>query len=90
MTKTVSLKELRPQLPKIMKAVDEQMHRFVVTRHGHPAAVIMSPDDYEGLLETIEILQDKKLMKRIKKAEADLKAGRTHSLDEIHRALGRV
>ncbi len=38
----------------------------------------MSVDDYEGLLETIEILSDAELMKRIKKAEKEI-AGKKFS-----------
>lgn len=88
MTKTVSLKELRPELPKVMRAVDERMDRFFVTRRGHPFAVILSLDDYEGLLETIEILGDKKLMARLKKAEKEVREGKTRPLNEIRRSLG--
>lgn len=90
MAKTVTLKELRPNLPKIIQEVDKRMERFVVTRRGYPVAVIMSPDDLEGILETLEILEDKALVVRIKKAEKELMTGKTRTLDKIHRALGLV
>jgi len=88
MTRTVTLKELRPRLPRVIEAVGERMDRFVVTRRGHPAAVILGIDDYEGMLETLEILKDKPLMKRLRKAKADARAGRVRSLADVHRDLG--
>ena len=90
MTKNVTLKNLRPRLPKIIDEIDLKMDRFVITRRGKPVALMMAIDDYESLLETIDILSDAKLMKRIKKAEADLKNGRVTALDRIEKELGIV
>jgi len=90
MTKNVTLKSLRPRLPKIMAEVDSKMDRFIITRRGKPVALLMSIDDYESVLETIDILSNTHLMKRLKKAKADVKAGRLKSLDIIERELGIV
>ena len=90
MTKNVTLKNLRPRLPKIIDEIELKMDRFVITRRGKPVALMMAIDDYESLLETIDILSDAKLMKRIKKAEADLKNGRVTALDRIEKELGIV
>ncbi len=88
MAKNISIKDLRPTLPKVMDLVENQMERFVVTKHGRPVGVILSTQDYEGLIETIDILEDKKLGKRLERADADVKAGRMTSLEDIHRSLG--
>ena len=72
MTKNVTLKQLRPRLPEIVDAVDSKMDRFIVTKRGKPVAILMSVNDYESLLETLDILSDTKLMKRIKQAEEDV------------------
>lgn len=89
-TKTISLKELRPQLPKVMETVDKKMDRFVVTKRGHSIAVIMSPDDLEGLLETLEILQDKACLDRLKKARREVEKGETYRLEDIRPQMKRV
>ena len=73
--------------PEDLKAIDKKMDRYIVTRRGKPAAVIMGLDDYEGLMETLAILSDKPALKRLKQAEADLQAGRTRSLDDVRREL---
>ncbi|HAH20129.1 MAG TPA: prevent-host-death protein [Candidatus Omnitrophica bacterium] len=83
MVNTITLKELRPELPAIIKKIDSRLDRYVVTRRGKPVAVMISPDDYEGLLETVEILSDKESVKRIKQAKQQIKEGRTVSLEEL-------
>ena len=90
MTKNISLKQLRPKLPKVISEIDSKMDRFIITKRGKPVALMMSIDDYEGLIETLDILSDKKLMKRIKAAEADIKNGDLTSLEEVERELGIV
>lgn len=90
MTKNVTLKTLRPRLPKIIDDIDSKMDRFVITRRGRPVALMMSIDDYESLLETLDVLSNKGLMKRIKQAEADIRKGNVKSLKKIEKELGVV
>jgi len=45
--------------------------------------VIVSEEDYEGLLETLELLSQPGMRKSIQAARADIRAGRTKSLDEV-------
>ncbi len=58
-------------------ALLEQLHNthrpLVITQHGKSAAVVLTPQDYENLLERIEILSD------IRAANTDIEQGKTHS-----------
>jgi len=90
MVNTISLKDLRPELPKVINDIDERLDRFIVTKRGKPVAVMMSMDDYEGLLETIEILSDKEAAQRIKTAKAELAKGQTVSLRTFKKSLPDV
>ncbi len=83
MVNTITLKELRPELPAVIKGIDAKLDRYIITKRGKPVAVMMSPDDYEGLLETIEILSDKETARRIKKAKREMKEGKTVSLKDL-------
>ncbi len=87
---TVSLKELRPNLPKIVEAIDSKLERFTVTKRGHPTVVMMSIDDFEGLNETLNILADKSGLERIKKGIKEAKEGKTVSLKSIKESLENV
>lgn len=90
MTITVPLTELRPKLPKIMDRLSKYFDRCVITRHGKPEAVILSEEDYESLLETLEILSNPKLMKDIRKAKEELKKGKGIPWDKVKGRLRRV
>ncbi len=90
MTTTITLTKLRPKLPQIMDRLSKYFDRYVITRHGKPEAVMLSEEDYEGLLESLDILSDQKLMKDIRKAEQDLRKGKGISWEKVKRKLGNV
>lgn len=90
-TKYLSIRELRPRLPSVVRDAAATSARYVVTRRGKPEAVILSIEDYESLMETLDIEQDPALMKRLRKAEAEIKKGKKgRSLQEIDRELGLI
>jgi antitoxin YefM len=90
MLKTITLKALRPGLPHVVDSVEEKLDRYIVTRRGRPVMMLISPEDYEGLLETIEVLSDKSAAKRIRKSREDARAGKTVTLDALRRRLEGV
>ena len=90
MTVTIPLTELRPKLPEVMDRVSKYFDRCIITRHGKPEAVMLSIEDYESILETLEIQSDKSLMRRIKKAQRELEAGKGIPLEKVKRELGLV
>ena len=90
MVNTISVRELRPRLSSVIDDIHSKFDRYVITKRGKPEVVMISTEDYEGLLETLEIESDKPLMKRLNKAKKDMKAGKGRSLEDIHRGLGVV
>lgn len=58
-----------------------------IEKHGRPAAVLLSMDLYESLLETLEILGDEELMKQIRKSMADAAEGRTTPWEDARKTL---
>jgi antitoxin YefM len=90
MIKSISVRELRPNISKVIDDIHDKFDRYIISRHGRPEIVMLSIDDYESLLETLEIESDKKLMQRLKKAEKDIAAGQGRTLEEIHKELGIV
>ena len=87
MVNMISLKELRPGLPGVIRDIDTKLDRYIVTKRGKPVAIILSVDDYEGILETIEILSDKDTVKRIKQAKREIKSGKTISLEALRHKI---
>ncbi|MDE0498535.1 MAG: type II toxin-antitoxin system Phd/YefM family antitoxin [Acidimicrobiaceae bacterium] len=46
-----------------------------IVEDGKPVALLIKPDDYDGLLETLEIMSDAELVADIELARADYAAG---------------
>jgi len=90
MTSTVTLKELRPSLPRIVSRIDSRFDRFIVTRRGKPVAVMLSVQDYESLMETLDILADRRAREGLRKGEEDVRKGRTRAWKDIKRNLARL
>lgn len=88
--RTISVRELRPKLAQILERINKRFDRYIITKRGEPEAVIINVDDYESILETMEIESDKALMRRIKKAEKEVKKGKGRSLEDIKKDLGLV
>ena len=86
-TETLSLTELRPRLSELVARAHEQFDRFVITRRGRPEGVLLSSEEFDGLLETLEILSDKVLVKSLVEADEELSGGGGHSLEELRREL---
>jgi prevent-host-death family protein len=75
---------------KFMKLPDQAAKHEIlaVTRRNKEVMAVMSWELYEGLLETLEVLSDPKLMAQLRKGLEDVKAGRTYSLSEAYTRLG--
>lgn len=90
MIRTITLKALRPELPRVASAIESKLDRYLVTRRGQPVMMLLSPEDYEGLLETIEILSDKSAARRIRRSWRQAKSGKTVALKSLRKRLEGV
>ena len=83
--KMLSLSEAKMKLSSLVDAVYKTDEEVVITKNGAPAAVLVSPDEFEGWKETVAIRSDAALMKEIKKGLDDLKKGKARvcTLDEL-------
>ncbi|MCG2714647.1 MAG: type II toxin-antitoxin system Phd/YefM family antitoxin [Candidatus Omnitrophica bacterium] len=90
MVKTITLKKLRPGLPEVIKGIDTKLERYIVMKRGRPVAIMLGPDDYESLLETIEILSDKEAVKRIIKAKKEIAENKIISLEDLRNRIEKA
>jgi antitoxin YefM len=86
-TETLSLTDLRPRLSEAIDRANDLFDRFVITRRGRAEAVLLGSDDYEGLLETLEILSDREAVERLIQAEEDLRRDEGVDLEFLRRSL---
>ena len=71
------LTEVRERLSEIVDEVSSKGTEMTITRHGRPAAVILGYDEYESLIESLNILSDPDTMAAVREglAEVDGDAG---------------
>ena len=60
-----SLADAKARLSELVATVAGTWERVVITKNGHPAAVLMSVEDLEALVETLEVLSDPEAMAAI-------------------------
>jgi prevent-host-death family protein len=81
---TLSLSEAKMKLSELIDRVQSTDAEIIITKNGRPAAVLVSPDEFEGWKETISIQSDKELMVEIKKGMSALKKkSKLYTLEEI-------
>src|SRR5262249_33435132 len=83
------LAEVKNRLSDVVDRVEREHDRVGITKHGRPAAVVLSVDDLESLEESLEILSDATLVAEIREAELERSEGRTEKLSK-DQILARV
>ena len=61
----------------------EQHESFAITQRGKIEGVLLSIGEYESLIETLEILSDRELVKSIEKGLKDVRAGRVYPYKDV-------
>lgn len=88
MARIIPFTEARARLTELLDEVEGRHEHVVITRNGRPAAVVISPAEYEALEETLDVLQDDDTLSALRESEEDVRAGRLLSLSEVRRELG--
>ncbi len=73
-SKRMALKDVKNQLSTVVDRVEREHDRVVITKHGRPAAVVLSLDDLESLEETVDVLSSPAVFEQIRKSLAELQA----------------
>ncbi len=84
---TIPLALAKAKLSEVVDRVEREHDRVTITRNGRPVAMIVSLDDIEGLEETLAILSDKRLMRKVRAGIAAAGAGDTIPVKIIERRL---
>jgi prevent-host-death family protein len=79
----VPVGQFKAQAKKWLARAAETGQPLVITQNGRPAAVMLSPAEYDRLTERERFIGD------VKAGLADLDAGRTIPLEEVRARLAR-
>jgi antitoxin YefM len=66
------LAEVKNRLSEVVDRLEREHGRVVITKHGRPAAVVISVDDLESLEETLDIMDNAALLADIRESLAEL------------------
>jgi antitoxin YefM len=66
------LAEVKNRLSEVVDRLEREHGRVVITKHGHPAAVVISVEDLESLEETLDVMGSEALLADIREALAEL------------------
>jgi prevent-host-death family protein len=85
MMKTLSLSEAKMKLSALIDSVRETDEEVVITKNGVPAAVLVSPEEFESWRETVTLRFDPEFMDEIRNGLSALKKrkAKLYTLDEL-------
>ena len=70
----MALKDVKNRLSEVVDRIEREHDRVVITKHGRPAAVVLSVDDLESLEETLDVLSSPGLIGQIRDSLAELES----------------
>jgi antitoxin YefM len=90
---TISLADARSRFSQIIESASSTHERFEITKNGERVALIIGADDFDSLIETLEILADRDQTREILQGMRELQDGKSVGSDEmreIMRKAGRL
>ncbi len=89
MLKTLPMAQARAKLPDLSKTLTRSRRNktVAITQRGKRVLAVMPWDEYESLIETMEILSDRPLMHRIRRSIKQADAGQFVTLEDVERRL---
>ena len=91
MESTMPSMDVKNRLSEVVDRVEREHDRVTITKHGRPAAVVISTDDLASLEETLDIMSRPKLLGQIRDSLVELNREPAQVLgkDEILASLRR-
>ncbi len=81
-TITIPVSEAKQRFTELVKGVEEYFNRYLITKNGKEAAIVMSAEEYGNLLETLDVLANREEVKAINEASRQIINKETISLDD--------
>lgn len=86
MSKILTITEARAQMLDLPDQLNEDT--VVITRRGRPVMAVMSYEQYESLLETLEILSDGRFVDQLEESIAQVDRSEAITLKQLKREVG--
>lgn len=76
-TRTLNVTEAKQRFTELVAHVGKYYDRYLVTKNGTEAAVVMSAEEYDSLLETLDVLSNRAEVKAIAEGQEQARRGKT-------------
>jgi prevent-host-death family protein len=83
----ITATDVRKDFFDILDGLHKRPYPVVITHKSSPQGVLMSWEDYNGWVATMETLSDPEMMEAIRKGDEDIVAGRYQTLDQVEKEL---
>lgn len=87
MIKDIPITEARHELTSLPERLAKDPGAVPVTRRGKPVLAIMPWDFYESIIETLEIMGDKKLMAALRQGIKEMQEGKGIPWEKVKKDL---
>ncbi len=77
----IPIGDFKAGLSKWLKSVQKTGHPLVITQNGHPAGVLLSPEEYDALV------YQKLFIESVNRGISDAESGAVYSTDELRKKL---
>ena len=83
--KALSVSEAKMKLSQLIDDVNTTDQEILITKNGRPAALLVSPDEFEGWKETFLVRSDVAFMEEVKQGLSELKKNKAklYTLEEL-------
>ena len=85
---TISITEARKRIFDIAEEVQKPNKYYTLTENGRPKAVLMSAEQFDSLMEDLELASDPGFAKRMAEVEKEYKRGEYSSWSDVKKELG--
>lgn len=86
---TLPLATVRDRLSSLVDDVTRTHDTLTITRNGTPAAVVLSVDDYDSIMETLTLVTDPIDRERLDEAERSVAAGDVTAGEDMARLVAK-
>lgn len=86
-TEAITMVDARRELTGLPERLEAHPATVAVTRRGKPVLAIMTWEDYEAIMETLEVLSDEEAMDQLRQSIREVKEGKTVPWEEARARL---
>ncbi len=83
MPKTMTSTEARKNFFAMLKELETPGTSILITHQGHPKGMFIPVDDYEGWMETLDIMSDPEEVAAIREAMKEVERGEVVDYEEV-------